>query len=1272
MKKKTLGLLLAALMVLTSLWLPASLGGIREAEADDYLSQCTKYKTNLVWKIKDISKGLKMYSEPRKSSSVEHDLSYDDLKGMTFRTYNITTIYKNTLGEYWYLAMVQTSPGVRCGGYVFSGDGINTFKSLYANGLTLNDTVAPTTLAQGSGFHISGTITSEYMSINSVRAVVYEAGTANVVIGDQIDEGIEVISSSGNVNGYSYSLNNSSVDNNLKFGSLPVGNYQYGILVECKVYAVDYSGLISFNVTYALHLSDFSVYDKNEGKTPTVTFNADGGSVSPSSKTVSYGSTYGTLPTPARSGFTFDGWYTAASGGTKVTSSTTVTNGSNHTLYAHWTKQVAVYLDYMWTPPETSIISVTYGKPYGNIFTPYWRGYEFLGWYTAATGGSKITEETMVTNSEEHTLYAHWAAGQYTVTFDANGGSVSPASITVTTGTAYGTLPTPTHSDSLNNFLGWYTEREAGNRITADTIVDWGDDHTLYAHWTKNAVITFDANGGTLRYGSFSQTKEYGVPLTLSSDIPTWERGYFRGWALSPTAATAEYQPGDTYTREGNATLYAVWEAKNVYHVTFYPNYVGGGNPVIREKIEGVWLSYSISRSDGFYDLLGWATNPNATTPKYTASFAQAMGELPVYSFSYTEDKDATLYAVWAPRTPYVSFAVSLKYNLSSNAQKKEYHPDDYYDMRLGKIDYKAYSTEEVGKTPRQLGWPLWDEEAFFGSNSVWYYNLLWKYSYDGSNYSILTPDTPLQLGIRIILEKVRNSYRIKYDGNGGSGAPDNQLKTYGVSIQLRDETPKRTGYTFLGWATTADATQAEYAPRATYSADLDITLYAVWEVSTYTITLNPNGGSVSPTIKTVTYGQAYGTLPTPTRTGYTFAGWWTAKDTGGKQVTASTVCYASGNYTLYARWAPKTYTVTLNPNGGTCGTSTKTVTYGQAYGALPTPTRSGYTFDGWYTAKTGGKKVTASTVCYATGDYTLYARWTSVRTYTVTLNPNGGTCGTGSKTVTYGQAYGTMPVPTRKGYTFAGWWTAKTGGKKVTASTICYASGNYTLYARWTEGYTMTFNPNGGTVSPTTKVVKYGQQYGALPTPTRAGYTFAGWWTAKTGGKQVTASTVCYASAGYTLYARWTAKKFVVTLNPNGGECATATKTVTYGQAYGTMPVPSPRTGYTFAGWYTAKTGGKKVTATTVCYATGNYTLYARWTPKTYTVTLNPNGGSCSTATKKVTYGQTYGTLPVPTRSGYVFAGWWTAKTGGKQVTATTTCYATGNYTLYARWWQN
>ena len=295
---------------------------------------------------------------------------------------------------------------------------------------------------------------------------------------------------------------------------------------------------------------------------------------------------------------------------------------------------------------------------------------------------------------------------------------------------------------------------------------------------------------------------------------------------------------------------------------------------------------------------------------------------------------------------------------------------------------------------------------------------------------------------------------------------------------------------------------------------------------TTYTVTMNPNGGSVSTTTKVVTYGTTYGTMPTPTRTGYTFAGWWTAKSTSGKQVTESTVCKASGNYTLYARWTPKTYTVTLNPNGGSVSSTTKGITYDAAYGTMPTPTRTGYTFAGWWTAKnTGGKQVTGSTVCKASGNFTLYARWTP-KTYTVTLNPNGGSVSSTTKSITYDAAYGTLPTPTRTGYTFAGWWTAKsTGGKQVTESTVCKASGNYTLYARWTpKTYTVTLNPNGGLVSSAIKSITYDAAYGTMPTPTRTGYTFAGWWTAKsTGGKQVTESTVCKASGNFTLYAHWT-----------------------------------------------------------------------------------------------------------------------------------------------------
>ena len=358
------------------------------------------------------------------------------------------------------------------------------------------------------------------------------------------------------------------------------------------------------------------------------------------------------------------------------------------------------------------------------------------------------------------------------------------------------------------------------------------------------------------------------------------------------------------------------------------------------------------------------------------------------------------------------------------------------------------------------------------------------------------------------------------------------------------------------------------------------------------TISLNANGGTCEEASVEVNYGHEYGELPTPTRTGYEFAGWWTTKATGGKQVTAETVCKATGNFTMYARWTPKTYTVTLNANGGVCATPNVTVTYDQAYGTLPTPTRTGYEFAGWWTTK-------------ATGNFTMYARWTP-KTYTVTLNANGGSCTQSNVTVTYDKAYGTLPTPTRTGYTLAGWWTTKeTGGKQVTKDTVCKATGNFTLFARWTAlaSYTVTLNPNGGSCTTPSITVYYSQTYGTLPTPTRRGYKFAGWWTTKTtGGKQVTKDTVCYATGNFTMYARWTAlASYTVTLNPNGGTCDKSSITVYYSQVYGdSLPTGKTtiREGYTFDGWWTTKTtGGKQVTASTVCYATGNYTLYARWT---------------------------------------------------------------------------
>ena len=145
-----------------------------------------------------------------------------------------------------------------------------------------------------------------------------------------------------------------------------------------------------------------------------------------------------------------------------------------------------------------------------------------------------------------------------------------------------------------------------------------------------------------------------------------------------------------------------------------------------------------------------------------------------------------------------------------------------------------------------------------------------------------------------------------------------------------------------------------------------------------YTVNFDPNGGEVSKASMPVTYGNAYGTLPTPTRTGYNFSGWFTAK-TGGTRIVYNTTVDNSAGSTLYARWKPKSCTVTFDPNGGTVTTKSRTVTYDENYILPGDPTHTGYTFDGWYTAKTGGAKVTTETKVTATANHTLYAHWSPI-----------------------------------------------------------------------------------------------------------------------------------------------------------------------------------------------------------------------------------------------------------------------------------------------------
>lgn len=147
-------------------------------------------------------------------------------------------------------------------------------------------------------------------------------------------------------------------------------------------------------------------------------------------------------------------------------------------------------------------------------------------------------------------------------------------------------------------------------------------------------------------------------------------------------------------------------------------------------------------------------------------------------------------------------------------------------------------------------------------------------------------------------------SYAIKYNANGGSGAPGNQTKWKDQTLKLSTTKPTRTGYSFLGWSTSSSATSATYSAGGSYTSNAAATLYAVWKANTYTVKYNANGGSGAPGNQTKTYGKTLTLSSTkPTRTNYTFKGW-------GTSASATTVAYAAGGsytanaaVTLYAVW---------------------------------------------------------------------------------------------------------------------------------------------------------------------------------------------------------------------------------------------------------------------------------------------------------------------------------------------------------------------------------
>ncbi|MCR5522243.1 MAG: InlB B-repeat-containing protein, partial [Clostridia bacterium] len=197
----------------------------------------------------------------------------------------------------------------------------------------------------------------------------------------------------------------------------------------------------------------------------------------------------------------------------------------------------------------------------------------------------------------------------------------------------------------------------------------------------------------------------------------------------------------------------------------------------------------------------------------------------------------------------------------------------------------------------------------------------------------------------------ITKTYTVRFDANGGSGAPSNQTKIHGKTLTLSSTKPTRTGYTFNHWDAWPNGGGASYMPGGQFTYNDDSTLYAIWEPHTYTVSYNANGGTGAPSSQTKTYGVDLKlSNQIPTRTGYTFLGW-------SKSSTATTATYPyAGTYTdnagatLYAVWQVKSYTLTYILSGEVYQTTT--YNYGASVEPAPTPPeRDNMTFAGWTTA---------------------------------------------------------------------------------------------------------------------------------------------------------------------------------------------------------------------------------------------------------------------------------------------------------------------------------
>ncbi len=302
------------------------------------------------------------------------------------------------------------------------------------------------------------------------------------------------------------------------------------------------------------------------------------------------------------------------------------------------------------------------------------------------------------------------------------------------------------------------------------------------------------------------------------------------------------------------------------------------------------------------------------------------------------------------------------------------------------------------------------------------------------------------------------NSYTVTFNTNGGSEITS--VSADHGSKLTAPTAPTKTGYGFDGWYKEEALTSAWDFDKDTVTAA--VTLYAKWKAGSFTISYELNGGinaEANPANYTIETADI--TLAAPSRTGYTFGGWFEKEDLSGDAV--STIAKgSSGDKKVYAKWTAVTYNIVYELNSGTNAaanpaaytTETNTIT-------LSAPSRTGYTFGGWFTASDFSGTAVTEITKGSTGEKKVYAKW--LQNYSITYNLNSGTNNASNPAMYHVETNTiTLASPTRTGYTFGGWFIASDFSGTAVTTIAKGSTGNKVFYAKW--GAKIIYHGNGAT----------------------------------------------------------------------------------------------------------------------------------------------------------------------------------------------------------------